>query len=92
MSPLPPYPVLCYSGCSRPAAFKLGAVWADGTTRELKTYSLCCAECLPAELASARARREQCRLAPGEELGPVCVFDLRPTTRDRDLVRRPELE
>jgi len=89
---MPPFPILCYAGCGRPAAFKIGAVWADGATRELKAYSLCCAACLPAELASARARREQCRQAPGEELGPVCVFDLRPSTRDRDLVRREDLE
>lgn len=90
---MPPYPVLCYArGCSHPAAFKLGAVWADGTTRELKTYSLCCVACLPTELISARTRREQCRQAPGENLGPVCVFDFRPSTRDRELVRREDLE
>ncbi len=90
--PMPPYPILCYAGCSHPAAFKLGAGWADGNTRELKTYSLSCATCLSAELTSARTRRERCRLAPGEELGPVCVFELRPATRDRSLVRREELE
>ncbi len=90
---LPPYPVVCHTrGCPRPATFKLGAVWADGGTRELKTYSLCCPTCLPAELASARDRRELCRLAPGEELGPVCVFEMRSGTRDRELVRREELE
>lgn len=88
---IPPYPVLCYAGCGHPAAFKLGAVWADGTTRELKTYSLCCEDCLPAELSSARTRREQCRLAPGEDLGRVCAFELRPATRDRDLVEREDL-
>ncbi len=92
MSPTPPYPVLCHAGCSYPAAFKLGAVWADGNTRELKTYSLCCAACLPAELTSARTRRELCRVAPAEDLGPVCVFEMRTATRDRELVRREELE
>ena len=92
MSPTPPYPVLCSAGCSYPAAFKLGAVWADGNTRELKTYSLCCADCLPAELSSARTRRELCRVAPGEDLGPVYVFELRTATRDRELLRREDLE
>lgn len=93
MSSLPPYPVLCHApGCSRLAAFKIGAAWSDGTTRELKTYSLCCATCLPSELTSARARREQCRQAPGETLGPACVFELRPSARDRDLVRLEYLE
>lgn len=93
MSPLPPYPVLCHTpGCSRPAAFKIGAAWSDGITRELKTYSLCCAACLPTELTSARTRRERCRQAPGETLGPACVFELRASARDRDLVRREELE
>jgi hypothetical protein len=89
---MPPYPILCLAGCSRPAAFKLGAAWANGTTRELKTYSLCCTGCLPAELTSARTRRERCRLAPDEQLGPVCVYELRAGTRDRELVRRAELE
>jgi hypothetical protein len=90
---LPPYPTVCHArGCSHPAAFKLGAVWADGTTRELKTYSLCCPACLSAELTSARSRRERCRQAPGEQLGPVCVFELKTGTRDRELVRREELE
>ena len=67
-------------------------MWADGHTRELKTYSLCCDACRPAELTSARTRRERCRLAPGEDLGPVCVFELRPAARDRELVRREDLE
>lgn len=89
---MPPYPVLCYAGCSHPAAFKLGAVWAAGSTRELKTYSLCCIECLSAELTSARTRRATCRLAPGEDLGLVCVFEMRTDTRDRELVRREDLE
>ncbi|MCU0706079.1 MAG: hypothetical protein MUF18_19120 [Fimbriiglobus sp.] len=87
------YPIRCHTrGCPHQAAYKLGAVWADGTTRELKTYSLCCAACLPAEWASARERRERCRQAPGEELGPVGVFELRAGSRDRELPRREDLE
>jgi hypothetical protein len=84
---------LCHArGCGRPAAFKIGAAWSDGTTRELKTYSLCCADCLPTELPAARTRRERCRQAPGETLGLAGVYELRPATRDRDLVRRQDLE
>jgi hypothetical protein len=88
-----PYPVLCYApGCGRPAAFKIAARWSDGTTHELKTYSLACAECLSALFASATERRRTCRLAPGETLDAPEVYELNRGARDRELVRRIELE
>lgn len=90
---MPPYPVSCYAaGCGRPAAFKIAARWSDGITRELKTYSLTCAECLPAEFASAMERQRACRLAPGETLDAPAVYELTRGARDRELVRREELE
>ena len=90
--PMSPYPVLCYSaGCSAPAVYKVAARWSDGTTAELKTYSLACAACLAKLFASAVAKRAACRLAPGESLDSPGVYEL---TRggDRNLVRRPDLE
>ena len=90
---MPPYPVLCYAaGCGRPAAFKIAARWSDGTTRELKTYSLACADCVPALFASATERRRACRLAPGETLDAPEVYELSRGVRDRELVRRADLE
>ena len=90
---MPPYPVLCYApGCGRPARFKIAAAWSDGTTRELKTYSLACPDCLPALFARAREKQPRCRLAPGETLQPPGVYELARGARDQELVRREDLE
>jgi hypothetical protein len=90
---MPPYPVLCSAvGCGRLAQFKIAADWSDGVTRELKTYCLACEPCLPALLAHAHAKHAACRLAPGESLGAPGVYELRRDARDRELVRRPDLE
>jgi hypothetical protein len=88
--PMPPYPVLC--SCGAPAAFKIAARWSDGSTHELKTYSLCCDSCLPDQLADSRRRHAACHTAPGETLDPPGVYELARGTRDRGLVRREELE
>lgn len=72
--------------------FKICASWEDDSTRELKTYSLCCRSCISTQFASANARHARCRLAPGEKLGLPAVFELSPDTRDRDLLRRTDLE
>jgi hypothetical protein len=91
--PMPPYPVLCYApGCSAPAAYKVAARWSDGVTRELKTYALACPACLAALYAAAGGKRELCRLAPGETLGELEVYELRRGERDQALVRRDDLE
>jgi len=91
--PMPSYPVLCYTpGCNRPAHFKIAARWSDGTTHELKTYYLTCPECLPKFTEAARTKQKVCRLAHGESLEPPAVYELTSGCRDRDLVRRGELE
>lgn len=91
--PMSPYPVLCYAqGCGRPATFKIAARWSDGATHELKTYSLACPDCLDQLLAVAKAKRTACRLAQGETLEPPAVYNLSRGVRDRELVRRPDLE
>ena len=93
MTRMPAYPVGCEApGCGAAAAFKVAARWSDGQTRELKTYALACPACLPGLLAAARAKRAACRLAPGETLDPPAVFALVRGSRDRELLRRAELE
>ena len=91
--PMPPYTILCYTrGCGRPALYKIAARWSDGVTRELKTYSLACPACLFGLFADAGERQRACRLASGETLDAPAVYELARGTRDRELVRREDLE
>jgi hypothetical protein len=84
---------MCYArGCPHEAAYKIAARWSDGVTSELKTYFLACPECLPELYRTARVKKAACRLAAGESLGDPEVFEVRRGARDRELVRRPELE
>ena len=90
---MPPYRVVCYAkGCTREARYKIAARWSDGVTRELKTYFLACGDCLPRLYISAGAKKAACRLTAGETLGDPEVFEIQRGARDRELVRRPELE
>ena len=90
---LPPYPILCFArGCPREAVYKIAARWSDGVTSELKTYSLACGECVSELFRDARARKDACRLAAGETLGEPEVFEMTRGRRDRELVRRTDLE
>jgi len=91
--PMTRYPVCCYgAGCTAPAEFKVAARWSDGTTQELKTYSLACARCLRDLYAAARVKRAACRLARGESLDEPGIYVLRHGGRDQSLERREELE
>lgn len=91
--PMSAYPVMCYAaGCGAPALYKVAAKWSDGTTAELKTYSLACGGCLPKLLAAARERRAACRLGVGETLESPAVYELARGGRDRALSRRADLE
>jgi hypothetical protein len=90
---MPPYAVMCYAkGCDREANFKIAARWSDGVTSELKTYFLSCPECLTTLYQSACVKKSACRLAAGESLGDPQVFEMMRGKRDRELVRREELE
>jgi hypothetical protein len=87
------YPILCYTpGCGRPAVYKIAACWSDGLTAELKTYSLCCAECLPESFRRSREKKAACRLAPGEVLEPPGIYRLVRGQRDQKLHRLTDLE
>ncbi|HJZ94103.1 MAG TPA: hypothetical protein VKE40_24730 [Gemmataceae bacterium] len=95
MSPpsMPPYHVMCYApACPREAVYKVAARWSDGVTSELKTYFLSCAGCLPELYRVARQKKAACRVAPGEVLGNPEVYELAHGRRDRQLVRRADLE
>jgi hypothetical protein len=87
------YPVLCYThGCGRPAVFKIAARWSDGVTGELKTYFLCCSECLPECFRRSREKQAACRRAPGETLEPPGIYRLARGQRDQQLRRLTDLE
>lgn len=85
------YPIICYT-CNSPAEYKVAAEWSDGQTRELKTYSLSCAACLAANFAQAKRKQTQCRLLHGETLAVPGIYAICRGNRDRQLVRRPDLE
>lgn len=91
--PMPPYPLICsHPGCDRLAVYKIAARWSDGVTQELKTYGLCCEECVPESLRESRQRQADCRLAKDETLEPPGIFRLEHGQRDRRLRRLTELE
>jgi hypothetical protein len=89
---MPPYRVVCSAGCDRLAEFKIAACWSDGVTQELKTYGLSCTDCLPSQLAGARAKKHICRLTGGESLDCPGIYEIVRGTRDARLCRRSDLE
>lgn len=90
---MPPYPILCYTpGCNQLASFKIAARWSDGLTSELKTYGLCCADCLKSWYQRARQRHGACRRAPGETLEAPGIYQMERGQRDQRLQRLPEME
>jgi hypothetical protein len=73
--------------CDQSAAFKVGALWTDGTSRELKNYGLACETHRLSQLERARKHRAGLRTAEGESVGEVFLFILEPGRRDTDLSR-----
>jgi hypothetical protein len=91
--PMPPYQVYCYTpGCKNAALYKIAARWSDGLVSELKTYGLCCADCLPEWYVKARAKQKACRLAPHETLEPPGIYRHERGQRDQALARLEDLE
>jgi hypothetical protein len=74
------------AGCNRPAVFKVGAVWSDGSSRELKNYGLACEAHRHSQFERARKHRDGLHLADGESVGPVALFVLEAGRRDTELV------
>ena len=58
----------------------------------MKTYALACAGCVSRLFRDAQVRKAACRLAVRETLGEPEVFEMTRGRRDRELVRRRELE
>ena len=85
-------PMCSHPACDQPATFKIGAVWSDGTSRELKNYGLACAAHRQSQLERARKNRDGLKLADGEAIGPIALFALEPGRRDTELVEVPDSE
>jgi hypothetical protein len=91
--PMPPYVISCYTpGCGKPAVYKIAARWSDGVTQELKTYALCCADCLTDWFRRSRRKQAACRLAAGETLEIPGIYSLERGRRDTQINRLRELE
>lgn len=91
--PMPSYSIYCYAqGCKNVAEYKIAARWSDGVQSELKTYSLCCENCLQAEFTKARGKQSHCRLTTGETLEPPGIYRLTRGQRDQRLERLPDVE
>jgi hypothetical protein len=91
--PMPPYPIYCsQKGCGKSAEYKIASRWSDGATTELKTYALCCRECLPEYFRQSRVKNAACRRAPGEMLGAPEIYALQRGVRDLEISRRTDLE
>jgi hypothetical protein len=89
-SPFRYRPKCSHPDCGEPAAFKVGAVWSDGTSRELKNYGLACEAHRQSQLQRAFKNRDGLKLADGETVGPVALFVLEPGRRDTELVQLPD--
>jgi hypothetical protein len=83
-------PMCSHPDCGQPAAFKVGAVWSDGTSRELKNYGLACEAHRQSQLQRARTNRDGLKVADGETVGPVALFVLEPGRRDTELTQVPD--
>lgn len=78
--------------CARVAEYKIAARWSDGTTAELKTYSLSCEACLAELFPIAVAKMRACPKTDGEILDEPHIYRLVRGDRDRTLQPCPELE
>lgn len=91
--PMPPYPIYCHHhGCGNLALYKIAARWSDGVTEELKTYSLCCRDCLPEEFLASRKKQAVCRLTAGEVLESPGIYRVEHGRRDPQLERLSDVE
>ncbi|HZZ77060.1 MAG TPA: hypothetical protein VFE62_00995, partial [Gemmataceae bacterium] len=72
--------------------YKIAARWSDGVVSELKTYGLCCEDCLPSWLRRGRERHKACRLTAGETLETPGIYLLEHGQRDQVLQRQTEIE
>lgn len=84
---------MCYTrGCKDLAVYKIAGRWSDGTVWELKTYALCCGNCLEPWFRESRRKQTLCRLTTGETLESPGIFALDRGQRDQQLERLEALE
>ena len=76
--------------CGQPAVYKVAAPWSNGTSRELKNYGLACEAHRDSQLALAQLHRQGLKLAEGETVGTVGLYQLDPGRRDVELTRLPD--
>ena len=76
--------------CDQPAVYKVAAPWSNGTSRELKNYGLACEAHRDSQLALAQLHRQGLKLAEGETVGPVGLYQLASGKRDVELTRLPD--
>lgn len=76
--------------CDQTAIYKVAAPWSNGTSRELKNYGLACEAHRDSQLALAQLHRQGLKLAEGETVGQVGLYQLVPGKRDVELPRLPD--
>src|SRR5579862_9670341 len=91
--PMPAYPIYCYTkGCKNLAIYKIAGRWSDGVQSELKTYGLCCADCVRDWYLQALPKVKKSRPAPNESLDAPGIYHMERGQRDRTLERLEALE
>jgi hypothetical protein len=80
------------AGCAEPAAYKIAAMWSDGSFSELKSYGFACSDHLGAVFREAEQRREAYAPRPGETLEEIAIYKYEHGKRDRQLQRLWGLE
>jgi hypothetical protein len=83
-------PTCSARGCKQAAAFKIAALWSDGTSHELKNYGLACDAHRDSQLARGQLHCDGLKLVEGESVGPVGLYKLEPGKRDLELTRLPD--
>jgi hypothetical protein len=89
-SPFQYHPKCSTAKCDQPAVYKVAAAWSSGTSRELKNYGLACEAHRDAQLALAQQHRQGLKVAEGESVGPIGLYQLVPGKRDNELSRLPD--
>jgi len=83
-------PTCSAPNCEVAAVFKIAALWSNGTSRELKNYGLACEAHRDSMLARAQLHRQGLKLAEGETIGPIGLYQLAGGKRDAELIRLPD--
>jgi len=78
--------------CHQPAAYKIAAMWSDGSFSELKSYGFACSDHLGLVFRDAEDRREGYQAKPGETLEEIAIYKYEQGKRDRILQRLWGLE